>query len=338
MATERTTSKSGARRRISTLVASALLLAAGGSIITTQEANAAVLPPRAAGTQPELPAAYGQRDDPLPVLIPYSQGPRVGGEELDPDVDETALEGKRDAPEAAGERSLIAGEELPRQPAGGGACEAAPGRVAGRARAGARVQAGVGAVVHAVDDTSLLAAREPELDGVDHAPARQLEGDQVVAPKRLVHERVGRGSDAAAKDVSPGSSVLPSTGGAAEARTSPPAARAESGSTGGVAATSAAPVWPTLLPGSDVGRGGGSAANSPMIEPILSRLGDPEGMSEKLQIDSGALMREIAGYLAAVDAFRAESCEPTWHPEPASGGPVARGIEAHAKSASASGS
>jgi hypothetical protein len=34
-----------------------------------------------------------------------------------------------------------------------------------------------------------------------------------------------------------------------------------------------------------------------------------------LDIDLAALMREIARYLAAVDAFRAESREPTWLPE-----------------------
>ena len=34
-------------------------------------------------------------------------------------------------------------------------------------------------------------------------------------------------------------------------------------------------------------------------------------MNGKLH-DSQALMREIARYLAAVDAFRAELCEPTW--------------------------
>jgi hypothetical protein len=30
-----------------------------------------------------------------------------------------------------------------------------------------------------------------------------------------------------------------------------------------------------------------------------------------------ALLDEIARYLAAVDLFRAEACEPTWLPEPA---------------------
>jgi hypothetical protein len=29
------------------------------------------------------------------------------------------------------------------------------------------------------------------------------------------------------------------------------------------------------------------------------------------------LLDEIARYLAAVDVFRAEACEPTWRPEPA---------------------
>jgi hypothetical protein len=38
-------------------------------------------------------------------------------------------------------------------------------------------------------------------------------------------------------------------------------------------------------------------------------------MNAALDIDSQALMREIARYLAAVDAFRAELREPTWLPE-----------------------
>ena len=38
-------------------------------------------------------------------------------------------------------------------------------------------------------------------------------------------------------------------------------------------------------------------------------------MNGKLELDAHALMREIARYLAAVDAFRAEFCEPTWLPE-----------------------
>jgi hypothetical protein len=35
---------------------------------------------------------------------------------------------------------------------------------------------------------------------------------------------------------------------------------------------------------------------------------------------SEALIREIARYLAAVDVFRAERCEPKWLPERSSGG------------------
>ena len=38
-------------------------------------------------------------------------------------------------------------------------------------------------------------------------------------------------------------------------------------------------------------------------------------MNEQVHIDSEALIREIRRYLAAVDAFRAERCEPTWRPE-----------------------
>jgi hypothetical protein len=45
-------------------------------------------------------------------------------------------------------------------------------------------------------------------------------------------------------------------------------------------------------------------------------LSDPRNalvMNELFPIDE--LVREIARYLAAVDVFRAESCEPTWQPE-----------------------
>ena len=40
-------------------------------------------------------------------------------------------------------------------------------------------------------------------------------------------------------------------------------------------------------------------------------------MNEQIHIDSGALARDIARYLAAVDVYRAEHCEPTWRPESA---------------------
>lgn len=38
-------------------------------------------------------------------------------------------------------------------------------------------------------------------------------------------------------------------------------------------------------------------------------------MNEQLLIDIEALVEEVDRYLAAVDLFRAESCEPTWRPE-----------------------
>ena len=38
-------------------------------------------------------------------------------------------------------------------------------------------------------------------------------------------------------------------------------------------------------------------------------------MNEQGHIDSGALIFEVTRYLAAVDAFRTESCEPMWLPE-----------------------
>jgi hypothetical protein len=41
-------------------------------------------------------------------------------------------------------------------------------------------------------------------------------------------------------------------------------------------------------------------------------------MNEQIQIDMNELFLEIARYLAAVDLFRAERCEPTWLPESAS--------------------
>ena len=38
-------------------------------------------------------------------------------------------------------------------------------------------------------------------------------------------------------------------------------------------------------------------------------------MNEELGTDAETLTEEVARYLAAVDAFRAEDCEPTWRPE-----------------------
>jgi hypothetical protein len=53
-----------------------------------------------------------------------------------------------------------------------------------------------------------------------------------------------------------------------------------------------------------------------MVERILSGLDHRGAMNERLAIDLDALLDEIARYLAAVDAFRAAACEPTWLPEP----------------------
>jgi hypothetical protein len=38
-------------------------------------------------------------------------------------------------------------------------------------------------------------------------------------------------------------------------------------------------------------------------------------MNELIHIDRKELFLEIARYLAAVDLYRAENCEPTWRPE-----------------------
>lgn len=40
-------------------------------------------------------------------------------------------------------------------------------------------------------------------------------------------------------------------------------------------------------------------------------------MQNQAHIDAEALICEVMRYLAAVDAFRAERCEPIWRPEPA---------------------
>ena len=38
-------------------------------------------------------------------------------------------------------------------------------------------------------------------------------------------------------------------------------------------------------------------------------------MNDEIHIDQSALLDEIARYLATVELFRSESCEPTWLPE-----------------------
>ena len=54
---------------------------------------------------------------------------------------------------------------------------------------------------------------------------------------------------------------------------------------------------------------------STALEPILSDLREPPSMNEQGHIDSEALIVEVTRYLAAVDAFRTENCEPMWLPE-----------------------
>jgi hypothetical protein len=66
------------------------------------------------------------------------------------------------------------------------------------------------------------------------------------------------------------------------------------------------------------------------VERNLSGPDDSDAMNEMLDIELDALFLEIARYLAAVDAFRAAACEPTWLPEQAATsagtpGPPARG-------------
>ena len=50
-------------------------------------------------------------------------------------------------------------------------------------------------------------------------------------------------------------------------------------------------------------------------------------MKTKASIESEELIREIARYLEAVDAYRAEHCEPKWLVEAAPGGPVQKGVQ-----------
>jgi hypothetical protein len=48
----------------------------------------------------------------------------------------------------------------------------------------------------------------------------------------------------------------------------------------------------------------------------LSGARDLRAVNEQAFIDAKKLIREVLRYLAAVDAFRAAGCEPTWRPEP----------------------
>lgn len=54
----------------------------------------------------------------------------------------------------------------------------------------------------------------------------------------------------------------------------------------------------------------------------MSASTDSADVNQTLDIDIDALLGEIARYLAAVDAFRAVACEPTWRPERPEGRPA----------------
>jgi len=56
-------------------------------------------------------------------------------------------------------------------------------------------------------------------------------------------------------------------------------------------------------------------------------------MNETVHIDEKALLQEIGRYLAAVDLFRAEHCEPTWRPESALCWTVQKSVKARAEHA-----
>ena len=51
------------------------------------------------------------------------------------------------------------------------------------------------------------------------------------------------------------------------------------------------------------------------VERILSGMRELFLMDEQGHIESEALMLEVTRYLAAVDVFRTENCEPMWLPE-----------------------
>ena len=56
-------------------------------------------------------------------------------------------------------------------------------------------------------------------------------------------------------------------------------------------------------------------------------------MNEQTHIDPDELFGEIARYLAAVNLYRAEHCEPTWLPEPAPCRTVQECVQARAEHA-----
>ena len=67
-------------------------------------------------------------------------------------------------------------------------------------------------------------------------------------------------------------------------------------------------------PARSLGAGPGSSSGAARLRPRRPR---PSVGVMTYRIDITALVEEIQRYLAAVDAFRAAGCEPTWRPDPA---------------------
>ena len=55
---------------------------------------------------------------------------------------------------------------------------------------------------------------------------------------------------------------------------------------------------------------------SSCLELNLRGADDDDAMGRLASIDAKLLIQEVERYLAAVEAFRAEGCEPTWRHQP----------------------
>lgn len=51
------------------------------------------------------------------------------------------------------------------------------------------------------------------------------------------------------------------------------------------------------------------------LERILRDVNDHDAMGRLASIDAKVLIQEVERYLAVIEAFRAEECEPTWRRE-----------------------
>jgi hypothetical protein len=64
---------------------------------------------------------------------------------------------------------------------------------------------------------------------------------------------------------------------------------------------------------------------SSFLERTLRGADDHDAMGRRARIDATVLIQEVERYLAVVEVFRAEECEPTWRREPIPGdAPAAR--------------